>query len=198
MISASGRRPTQPVERRRLARRPNDGGYVFGGRTDCLLAHLEQVWQTFFPGYPFDYFFLDEDYARQYQAEERLTTIFAAFSFLAILISCLGLFGLAAFTAQQRTKELGIRKTLGASVPDLVTLLSKNTLILVGIAFLIATPVTYVAMQQWLAGFAYSTDISWSIFLITGLVAYAVALLTVSYQAIKAALMDPVKALRYE
>ena len=162
------------------------------------LAHLEQVWNTFFSGYPFDYFFLDEDYDRQYQAEEQLTNIFSTFSFLAILIACLGLFGLAAFTARQRTKEIGIRKTLGASVPGIVALLSKDFLLLVGIAFVVATPVAYLAMERWLVGFAYRIDLSAWIFLLAGVLMLAIALLTVSYQSIKAALGDPVKALRYE
>ena len=162
------------------------------------LAHLEQVWNTFFSGYPLNYFFLDEDYDRQYRREERLTKIFGTFAFLAILIACLGLFGLAAFTAQQRTKEIGIRKTLGASVPGLVMLLSKDFLTLVGVAFVVASPVTYLAMEQWLADSPYRIDLSWGLFLLAGALALIIALLTVSLQSIKAALSDPVKALRYE
>ena len=164
----------------------------------ATLAHLEQVWNSFFAGYPFTYFFLDEDYDRQYRAEERLTKIFALFASLAVLIACLGLFGLAAYTAQQRTKEIGIRKTLGASILSIIALLSRDFIKLVLLACLVATPVAYVAMQRWLEVFAHRIDLSGWIFLLAGALALATALLTVSYQAIKAALTDPVKALRYE
>jgi len=164
----------------------------------ATLAALEATWKTFAPDRPFEYRFLDEEFGKYYQAEQRLGRIFGAFSFLAILISCLGLFGLASFTTEQRTKEIGIRKVLGASASGLVVMLSKDFTRLIGLAFLVSAPLAYFAMNQWLEDFAYRIDISWPIFLTAGLAALGVALLTVSYQAIKAALADPVKSLRYE
>ena len=163
-----------------------------------VIAHTEATWESLYLGYPFRYFFLDDDFNNQYQSEAQLSRIFTAFATLAILIACLGLFGLAAFTAQQRTKEIGVRKVLGASVPSIIGLLSKNFVGLVALAFLIAAPLTYFGMEQWLQEFAFHIEISWPIFLMAGLTALLVALFTVSYQAIKAALADPVKSLRYE
>jgi len=162
------------------------------------VAHVEAVWQAFSPGRPPEFFFLDDDYDRQYQTEVHISQIVTAFTVLALFIACLGLFGLAAFTAEQRTKEIGVRKVLGASVAGIVLLLSKDFVRLVGVAFVLAVPVAYLAMQRWLEDFAYRIEISWRIFLIAGLSALLVALLTVSYQSIKAALTDPVRALRYE
>ena len=170
-------------------------------RTDDLpgtLAQLEDTWRTLIPHRPFSYFFLDEDFDQQYRAEDRLARIFGVFAGLAILIACLGLFGLSAFTAEQRTKEIGVRKVLGASVPGLVGLFARDFLKLVALAFVAAVPVTYVVMQRWLADFAYRTDLSWSIFLLAGLATFVIAALTVSYQSIKAALADPVDSLRHE
>lgn len=163
-----------------------------------LLAGLEQTWQRFVPEQPFDYSFLDDDFAAMYRTEQWLAQLFSVFATLTILIACLGLFGLAAFTAEQRTKEIGVRKVLGASVPSLVALLSKDFLLLIGLAFAIATPAAYFAMNRWLNDFAYRVELSGWIFLLAGLAALGVALITVSYQAIKAALSDPVKSLRYE
>ena len=120
------------------------------------------------------------------------------FTILALFIACLGLFGLAAFTAEQRTKEIGVRKVLGASVGGIVLLLSKDFVKLVGLAFVLAAPVAYFVMGRWLENFAYRMDMSWSIFFMAGLAALFVALLTVSYQSIRAAMTDPVEALRYE
>ncbi len=162
------------------------------------LAFLEQQWQTLGPDRPFEYFFLDQDYDRLYSAEERVGELFGFLAFLTILIACLGLFGLAAFMAEQRTKEIGIRKVLGATVPGIILLLSKEFTRLVVVAFVIAAPVAYIAMNGWLEDFAYRIEISWWIFLAAGLSALLIAWLTVSYQAIKAALTNPVKALRYE
>ena len=163
-----------------------------------MLAFLEQQWHVFEPTYPFQYSFLDDDFDQLYRAEQRLGRIFGYASFLAILIACLGLFGLAAFTAQQRTKEIGIRKVLGASFARIVLLLSKDFAKLVLVAFALATPLAYFAMRRWLDSFAYRIEISWGIFLIAGLMALLVALLTVGYQSIRAALADPVESLRYE
>ena len=168
------------------------------GRTADILAHMKNTWRQFFPEYAFDYFSLDESFARQYHNERRLAGIFGLFSTLAILIACLGLFGLAAYTAERRTKEIGIRKVLGASVPSIVMLLSKDFLKLVGIALLIAAPAAYYAMSRWLQDFAYHIELSPWIFLGAGLLALMIALATVSYHALRAALSNPVDAIRYE
>jgi putative ABC transport system permease protein len=170
--------------------RPND--------VPSTLAYLEQTWNRFLPGQPFEYSFLDQDFNDLYQADQRLGQIFTIFAGLAILIACLGLFGLASFTTQQRTKEIGVRKALGASVPGIVVLLSKEFTKLVLIAFVIAAPVAYFAMQKWLEDFAYRTSIGALTFAAAGIIALLIAWLTVSYQSIRAASIDPVKALRYE
>ena len=167
-------------------------------RVTETLAALATLWKKFAPEEPFRYTFFDEMLARQYDAEQRLARLFSAFTTLAIFIAGLGLFGLAAFTAEQRTKEIGVRKTMGASVTSIVVLLSKDFLKLVSLAFVVAAPLAYFAMHRWLDAFAYQVDLSWWIFGITGLAALAIVLLTVGYQAIRAALADPVKALRYE
>jgi putative ABC transport system permease protein len=162
------------------------------------LAAVEQEWQRLVPHRPLEYRFLDEVFDAQYQADVRFGRLFSVFAGLAIFIACLGLFGLAAFTAQQRTKEIGVRKVLGASVPSIIRLLSADFLKLVGIAFVVAMPLAYFGMQRWLEDFAYRIDIGPGIFLFTGFLVLLIALLTVSYQSIKAALADPVKSLRYE
>ena len=170
-------------------------------RTDDLpatVAALERTWQQFSPTFPFDYYFLDEAFDSRYRAEERAGQLFGYFALLAVFIACLGLFGLAAFSAAQRTKEIGVRKVLGATVGGIVVLLSKDFVKLVGWAFVVATPVAYLAMSRWLDNFPYHVEISWRIFLVAGLSALVVAVLTVSYQSIRAALADPVTALRYE
>jgi len=164
----------------------------------AALAGLKATWEQFVPVHPFEYSFLDEDFAAMYRTEQRLGQLFNAFAGLAIFVACLGLFGLAAFTAEQRTKEIGIRKVLGASIVGLAALLSKDLLKLVLVAIVLAGPVAYLAMSTWLDGFAYRIEISWPIFLIAGLLALLIALLTVSYQAVKAALADPIRSLRYE
>lgn len=162
------------------------------------LASLEQTWQTLFPGYPFETFFLDDDFNSQYQAEQQLSQIFGVFSFLAILIACLGLFGLAAFTAQQRTKEIGVRKVMGASVGGIIVLLSKEFTRLVLVAIVIAAPVAYYGMTTWLEDFPYQVAVGPGVFLLAGLLALLIAFATVSYQSIKAAVANPIKSLRYE
>ena len=161
------------------------------------LEAIRSLWKQF-SDLPLEYAFLADDLVATYRTEERLTKIFGIFSGLAILIACLGLFGLAAFTAEQRTKEIGIRKVLGASVANLVALLSKDFLRLVLIAFVVAVPVAYLAMERWLEDFAYRIDLGVGTFALAGGLALGIALLTVSYQALKAALADPVRALRYE
>ena len=162
------------------------------------LAHINNVWNKFAPGYPLDYKFMDESYGAMYKAEAKLSDLLWIFTIMAIVVGCMGLFGLAAFSAEQRTKELGIRKVLGANAFDIVGLLSKNFLVLVMIASLIAFPVAWWAMNSWLKDFPYRVNISWWVFGIAIIAALAVALLTVSFQAVKAALANPVKSLRTE
>jgi putative ABC transport system permease protein len=162
------------------------------------IGFVQQTWTKFFPTIPFDYHFLDEDYDNLYRAEERMGTLLNYFSILAVLIACLGLFGLASFTTEQRTKEIGIRKVLGASTPGLIMLLGKDFAKLVLIANIIAWPIAYYVMTNWLQDFAYRININWLIFLLTGVLSVCIALVTVSFQASKAAMANPVKSLRYE
>ena len=163
-----------------------------------LLSSMENVWRRLNPNEPFEYNFLDEDFQKNYEADARLSAIVRNFTIIAILISCLGLFGLATFSAEQRTKEIGIRKVLGASTGNVVGLLSKEFLKLVFIAIIIASPITWLVMNKWLQDFAYRTNISWTVFVITALLAGGIALFTISFQSIKAALANPVKSLRTE
>ena len=162
------------------------------------LKSIEASWNKLNPNEPFEYSFLDQDFYKNYEAEERLSSIVGYFTIIAILISCLGLFGLAAFSAEQRIKEIGVRKVLGASVGSIVTLLSKDFLKLVGIAILIASPIAWFAMNKWLQDFAYRTNIGWEVFVITTGIALFIAIMTVSFQAIRAAIANPVKSLRTE
>ncbi|WP_420151145.1 ABC transporter permease [Spirosoma sp.] len=163
-----------------------------------VLNFMEQKWKALRPDEPFSYTFLNEDFQKNYEAEARTSRIVSYFTAISILISCLGLFGLAAFAAQQRTKEIGVRKVLGASVMNIVLLLSKDFLRLVVIAILIASPIAWWAMNKWLQNFAYKITIPWWIFVVAGLLATAIAFITVSFQSIRAALMNPVKSLRSE
>jgi putative ABC transport system permease protein len=163
-----------------------------------LLATLKSQWDAFKPEEPFTYAFVDELYNQTYISERKTGTILGIFSGLTIFIACLGLFGLATFTAEQRNKEIGVRKVLGASIPDLVALVSKEFIVLVGIAIAIATPIAWWAMNAWLRDFAYRINISWWVFVIAGLAAIIIALITVSFQAIKAAITNPVNSLRSE
>jgi len=149
-------------------------------------------------GLPFIYTFMDNDFDKLYHSEQRTGRIFISFAVFAILIACLGLFGLVTYAAELRTKEIGIRKVLGAQVSGIVALLSRDFTMLVGIAALIAFPVAWWAMYKWLESFAYRTEISWWIFLVAGAVALGIALLTVSIQTIRAALANPIKSLRSE
>ena len=162
------------------------------------IGELEALYKKSHPGNPFEFFFADERYNRQYESEQQYGKVFTAASLLAIFIACLGLFGLATHTTEQRTKEIGVRKVLGASVASIVTLLSKDFLKLVLIAIVIASPIAWYAMNAWLADFAYKIDISWWIFALAGGLAVGIALLTVSFQSVKAALMNPVESLRSE
>ncbi|MBO0937440.1 ABC transporter permease [Fibrella sp. HMF5335] len=182
--------------------RPEWNGTLYvrttGQNTKQALAAAERLWKQKNPQYPFEYTFLDESYDRLYKAEQRTGQLFQFFAGVAILISCLGLFGLAAYTAEQRTKEIGVRKVLGASIPSIVGLLSKDFLTLVLVAIVIASPLAWWAMSKWLQEFAYKVTIEWWVFALAGALAVGIALLTVSFQSIKAALTDPVKSLRSE
>jgi len=162
------------------------------------IAGAQKVWKTYPSEVPFEYSFLDDDFNRMYKDDQRTGTLFNVFAIAAILISCLGLFGLATYTAQVKTKEIGIRKVLGASVTSLIRLLSREFIILVVTAFIIATPLAWYFMSKWLRDFAYRINITWWVFLLTGLLAIVIALLTVGFQAIKAAVANPVKSLRTE
>ena len=168
------------------------------GKTKEAIAGLERICKSLNPKFPFSYQFSDQEYAKLYRSEQVVSKLANIFAFLAILISCLGLFGLATFTAEQRTKEIGIRKVLGASIPGIISLLSSNFLKPVAIAMIIAFPVAWYIMNNWLQDFAYKTAIEWWMFALTGLLTMGIALLTVCYQSIKAALINPVGALRSE
>jgi len=163
-----------------------------------LLSQIGAIWQKDLPSVPFEYSFLDDDVQKQYETEIVLSQIINSFTLIAILISCLGLFGLAAFSAEQRNKEIGIRKVLGASVTGIVQLLSKDFLKLVVVSFIIATPIAWYGMNQWLQSFAYRIPLSWWMFALAGMIAVFIALFTVSTQAIRAALTNPVKSLKSE
>ena len=149
-------------------------------------------------GVPFSYRFLDDSFTEMYHDEQRIGKLALSFSILAILIACLGLFGLAAFTAEQRTKEIGIRKVLGASAASVINMLNKEFIKLVLISSVIAIPLAWWAMNKWLEDFAYRVEIGWWVFVVAGIIALLIAVLTVSSQAIKAAFANPVKSLRSE
>jgi putative ABC transport system permease protein len=162
------------------------------------LAFIGKKWSQFVPAYPLDYKFMDDAYGAMYKSEEKLSELLWIFTLMAIFIGCMGLFGLAAFSAEQRTKEIGIRKVLGANVFNIVGLLSKNFLLLVVISSLIAFPVAWWAMNHWLEDFPYRVDISWWVFGVAIVAALLIAFITVSFQSVKAATANPVKSLRTE
>jgi putative ABC transport system permease protein len=159
---------------------------------------LKKKWKTFLPNQPFEYHFMDDQFDSMYKVEQRIGRIFSVFAALAIFIGCLGLFGLSAYTAEQRTKEIGIRKVLGATVPNIIRLLFREFVILIGIANLIAWPVAFFVMDRWLKDYAYRISPSVWIFLLAGIGTLMIAMLTVSFQAVKAALSDPARSLRHE
>ncbi|QIP12931.1 FtsX-like permease family protein [Spirosoma aureum] len=167
-------------------------------KTKEALAYIQSVYRTFDPTATLDFHFLDENFSKQYKAEQKQGAVLLSFTILAVLIACLGLFGLAAFAAEQRNKEIGVRKVLGASVSSIVILLSRDFLKLVLISIVVATPLAWYAMSRWLQDFAYRITIEWWVFASAGLLAIIIALATVSFQSIKAALMNPVKSLRAE
>jgi putative ABC transport system permease protein len=164
------------------------------------IAAIEKTWHAVIPNRPFSYFFVDDMFDRQYRSEDRFGKLFLSFAVLAILISCLGLLGLASYSTLQRTKEIGVRKVLGASVAGIVRLLSRDFLLLVGIAFLVATPLSFWLMKRWLDGFASRINIfsAWWIFAAGGIIALGIALFTISFQAVRAAMVNPVDSLRSE
>ena len=172
--------------------------HVKSANLNGALQSIKNTWHTLNPNEPFDYSFLDKDFQKNYTAETRLASIVTYFTIIAILISCLGLFGLATFTAEQRIKEIGVRKVLGASVTSIVALLSKDFLKLVAISIVIASPIAWFVMNKWLQEFAYRTNISWMVFAITAAIAIVIAVITISFQAIKAAVANPVESLRTE
>ena len=162
------------------------------------MQQAESKWQALVPGQQFEYSFMDDDFNALYNNEQRMGKLFITFTTLAIIIACLGLFGLAAYAAEQRNREIGIRKILGAGVSTLVAMLSKDFVKLVLISIAIATPLAWVIMQKWLQGFAYRTNIQWWVFVVTGLGALVIAFITISFQSVRAALANPVNSLRSE
>ena len=171
---------------------------IAGNNMQEGIAYIEKTWKDFMPNRPFEYEFLSEQYRQLYQSEQKQGKLFTVFSGLAILIACLGLFGLATFNTLQRVKEIGIRKALGASLPNILVLLSKEMLILILIANIIAWPLAWYFMSEWLGGFAYRTNLNIGVFILATLVAMFIALATVSTQTIKAALTNPADTLMYE
>lgn len=179
----------------------NYGGLIIKIKTNDIpgfLNDLKTKWNAFNPQGPLSYTFLDDNFAALYASELRTQQIFSAFAVIAIIIAGLGLFGLSAFVIEQRTKEIGIRKVLGASVQNILLLVSREFLSLVVIAFFIAVPVAYWAMHQWLQGYAYRIDIGAGIFIIAGFSTVLIAVITISFQSVKAAIANPVKSLRTE
>lgn len=168
------------------------------GNLPALMQQIENKWRALVPGQQFEYSFMDDDFTALYDNEQRMGKLFMIFTTLAIIIACLGLFGLAAYSAEQRNREIGIRKVLGAGVTTLVAMLSKDFVKLVLIAIAIATPLAWLIMQKWLQGFAYRTNIQWWVFVFTGMGALVIAFATISFQSVKAALANPVKSLKSE
>ncbi|MEP6514140.1 MAG: FtsX-like permease family protein, partial [Parafilimonas sp.] len=197
--------PYEPVEPTMFFIKPLNGGVSCinirvnpGIVMNKALPKIEAVFKNLIPSVPFDYQFVDEDYAQKFAAEERIGKLAGFFTILAVLISCLSLFGLSSFIAEQRTKEVGIRKVLGASTFSLWRLLSNEFSVLVFISLLIAIPIAYYFMHNWLQDYQYRAQLSWWIFVAAGAGALILTLLTVSFQAIKAAVANPVKSLRTE
>jgi putative ABC transport system permease protein len=194
--------PVTPLTIRNTESFGGGAGYAYarvkGENLSAALTAIEEKWKSMAPGQPFKYHFFDQILEAQYRSEQQAGKIFRIFSGLAVIIACVGLFGLSAYTANLRTKEIGVRKVLGASVLSVVMLLSKDFTKLIGIAFLIAVPAGWYMMNTWLEGFAYHIDLGPGVFILAGLTAVVIAWLTVSYQSIKAAIVNPVKSLRSE
>src|SRR5258706_6541229 len=166
--------------------------------TQDVIQAVEKSWKTLAPGQPFQYSFLDQDFGRMYASEQKLGDIFGICAGLAIVIACLGLFALTAFTAEQRTKEIGIRKVLGASVAGIIVLLSKEFGKLIVIAFIVAAPLAWLGVDWWLKNYTYKADVGVFVYLIAGVLAFVIAWLTMSYQSFRAATSNPVESLRAE
>jgi putative ABC transport system permease protein len=192
----------KPIDPQLISLRPNArNAYSIKLQTNDLqgtVASVKTLWSKYFPYDPFNYFFLDDEFNAQYQSDQRFGEMFTLFASLAILIACFGLIGLSAYNILQRTKEVGIRKVLGASVKNVVFILSKDFLALVIVSFIIATPIAWYVMHSWLQDYAFRIEINWWVFGIAGALALLIALSTISYQAIKAAIANPVKSLRSE
>jgi len=185
----------------RLGENENYGNALIrieAGQTKAAMAHLQQLWKQINPQFPFTYKFSDEEFNKLYQTEMTVSKLSDCFAFLAIFISCLGLLGLTIFTVEQRSREISIRKVLGASINGIFRLLSRDFLTLVLLALLIAIPLGNYIMSIWLQTYYYRTDISWWIFLLVSVFTIAIALLTISFQSIKAAITKPIKNLRTE
>jgi putative ABC transport system permease protein len=163
-----------------------------------IIPNIEKAWNAHYPGNPFNYFFLTDFYNEQYRADQRFSGLFLASSILAIIIACLGLSGLSAYSISRRTKEIGIRKTNGARISQVLVLLNKDFVKWVVVAIVIASPVAWIIMNRWLQNYAYRIEISWWIFILSGVIAAGIALITVSLQSWRAATRNPVEALRYE
>ncbi|MBA2761266.1 MAG: ABC transporter permease, partial [Segetibacter sp.] len=171
---------------------------IRGTNVRQTIAELKNAWQKVNSSYPFEYTFLDDRLRKLYSSDEKLGQVFSKFSFIVLFITAIGLFGISILTIEQRTKEIGVRKVLGANVTEIVALLSKDFLKLVAFAVIIASPIAWYAMHEWLQSFAYRTNISWVVFAITALIAFGIASITIGFQAIKAAIANPVKSLRTE
>ncbi len=191
-----------PIKPLSMRIEPDRGDYlsinVPSSNLSSTLTAVEKEWKKIIPNKPFSYYFLDEFFSRQYRSEEQFGKLFLNFALLAIFLSCLGLLGLASYTTMQRTKEIGIRKVMGASVSNILNLLSRDFLKLVVISFFVATPVSWYFMQEWLMDFAYRTTIGWWVFIVAGVIATLIALITVSFQALNAAIANPIKSLKTE
>ena len=181
---------------------PSGGGNLAvkfnANNTSETISFLQSSWDEVFPNSPLEYTFFNEEFGQQFASDERFGKLVFSFTWLAIFIACLGLFGLSAFTAEQKTKEIGVRKVLGASVGGIVLLLSKQFSQLIVVAIVLAIPVAYYLMSQWLSDYEYRVDINWTWFVISAIVALFIALSTVTYQSVRAASINPSKSLRYE
>ena len=171
---------------------------ISGNNVQEGIEHLQKAWKEFLPIRPFDYQFISDRYQKLYEAEQKQGQLFTVFSGLAIFIACLGLFGLATFNTLQRVKEIGVRKVMGASVPNILALLSKEIVILIAVANIVAWPIAWFVMSRWLSSFAYHVDMNALVYLVSALLAIFIALVTVSVQTIKAAMTNPSNTLRYE
>lgn len=179
----------------------NHAGYAtfkISGNLPQVLEYAENLWKELDSSKPFSFQFMDEAYNKEYKNEESMLAIFKYFAFLAVFVGCLGLFGLSAFAAEKRTKEIGIRKVHGAKILNLIYLLLREFAILVAIAIVVASPIAYFIMEDWLTGYAYRTELGVSSFLLAGIMAFAISIITVSYHAIKASLLNPVNSLKCE